>query len=287
MTVLGDKLTEALENKKNDVNSFVWKGPKKYIDGKRTQEEFRLVDASEEQLKKCYAHCMSMLYSKDKEDPGRYELINIIRDQQLRCTAELYMRYLRKNGPTPIEFRNALVDYLSMDGVKDVVPRSSYKTTPIYRVIEIPDEFKSVTIDMMLDACLCALGVFQRKHITNNFLTKLGLWFTKAEIKEYLSGKDANGQPLDRLDQVRSNLNLRPDTRLHTDYNGGLSYLEFRAMHNLKNERYENVNELALSTLKNKVLPRLEDEARNQALLWEQKISEIKKVCELKGYTLE
>ena len=58
-------------------------------------------------------------------------------------------------------------------------------------------------------------------------------------------------------------------------------------MHNLKNERYENLNEISLLTLKNKVLPRLEDEARNQATFWEQKIQEIEKVCSVKGYTLE
>ena len=28
MTVLGDKLREALSDKANDVNSYVWKGPK-------------------------------------------------------------------------------------------------------------------------------------------------------------------------------------------------------------------------------------------------------------------
>lgn len=287
MTDLGDKLKAALENKKNDINSFVWKGPKKYINGKRVQEEYKLMDATEEQLQKCYNHCQSMLYSKDKEDPGRYVLIDIIRDQQLRCTAELYMRYLRKNGSIPIEFRKSFVDYLNTDEVKSQVPRSAYKDVPACALIEIPEEFRALSIDMILDACLAALGVFQRKHITNNFLTKLGLWFTKDEIKEYLSNKDENGNLLDRLDQVRSNLNLRPDTHLHTDYNGGLSYLEFRAMHNLKNDRYENLSETALSTLKNKVLPRLEDEARNQALLWEQKIEEIKKVCLVKGYSVK
>jgi hypothetical protein len=58
-------------------------------------------------------------------------------------------------------------------------------------------------------------------------------------------------------------------------------------MHNLKNDRYENLSDIALSTLKNKVLPRLEDEARNQALLWEQKMEEIQKVCLAKGYSVE
>lgn len=287
MTDFGDKLMAALENKKNDVNSFVWKGPKRFINGKRVQEEFKLIDATEEQLRKCYKHCQSMLYSKDKEDPGRYVLIDIIRDQQLRCTAELYMRHLRKEGSVPIEFRKYFVDYLNTDEVKSQVPRSAYKEIPACALIEIPEEFRALSIDMVLDACLSALGVFQRKHITNNFLTKLGLWFTKDELKEYLSGKDENGNPIDRLEQVRSNLNLRPDTHLHTDYNGGLSYLEFRAMHNLKSDRYENLSDIALSTLKNKVLPRLEDEARNQALLWEQKMEEIQKVCLAKGYSVE
>lgn len=281
-----DKLNEALENKKNDVNSFVWKGPKHYLNGKRVQDEFRLMDATEEQLRQCLAHCNSMLYSKSKEDPGRYELINIIRDQENRCSAELYMRYLRKHGIMPVEFRKTLVDYLSKEEIREQIPRSAYKTTPISTIIEIPDEFRFLSIDIILDACLTSLGVLQRRHITHNFLIKLGLWFTNEEVKEYLSKKDQDGKTIDRLEQVKYNLNLRPNVKLHTNYNGGLSYLEFRAMHNLKNERYENMNEIALVTLRNKVLPRLEDEARNQATLWEQKIKEIKQVCELKGIEL-
>ena len=287
MGILGDKLKEAIELNKNDVNSYVWKGPKQYVNGKRTQVEYKLMDASAEQLQSWYDHCKSMLYSKDKEDPGRYELMNIIRDQQLRCAAELYMRYLRKNGMMPLEFRKDFVDYLDQDAVKAVVPRSAYRTTSVGTVIQVPDEYSHVSVDMVLSACLSALGVFQRKHITNNFLTKLGLWFTKDEIKEYLSHVDKNGEPIDRLEQVKQNLGLRPDTRLHTDYNGGLSYLEFRSVHNLKNDRYENMSEIALRTLNNKVLPRLEDEARNQAELWKGKMEEIEKVCELREITLK
>jgi hypothetical protein len=285
--ILGDKLTEAFENKKNDVNSFIWKGPKKFVNGKRVQEELKLMDAPEEQLKKYYAHCKSMLYSKDKDDPGRKELVKIIRDQQLRCEAELYMRYLRKKGTIPLEFRKALSDYLNTDDVKKQAPRSTYRSVPVSSIIEVPDEYKEVTIELTLNACLSALGIFHRKHITNNFLTKLGLWFTKEEIKEYLSQKDENGQLIDRLEQVKSNLNLRPDVKLHTDYNGGLSYLEFRAIHNLKNERYEKISELALNTLNNKVLPRLEDVVRKQAEFWEEKMKEIEKVCELRELSYE
>ena len=53
MTVLGDKLGEALSAKANDINNFVWKGPK--VNG--VQEEIRLVDADFYQLQKSYNHC--------------------------------------------------------------------------------------------------------------------------------------------------------------------------------------------------------------------------------------
>ena len=154
MSDLGDKLAAALEQRKNDINSFIWKGPKRYVNGKRVQEEFKLIDATEEQLRHCYKHCKSMLYSKDKEDPGRYVLIDIIRDQQMRCTAELYMRHLRKNGTIPIEFRKALIDYLNQEDVKTKIPRSLYKSVPVCTLVELPDEFKAISIDMVLDACL-------------------------------------------------------------------------------------------------------------------------------------
>ena len=47
------------------------------------------------------------------------------------------------------------------------------------------------------------------------------------------------------------------------------------------------MSEIALRTLNNKVLPRLEDEARNQAELWKGKMEEIEKVCELREITLK
>ena len=47
---MGSKLAEAYEKKKSDINSFVWKGAKKEVDGQFVQEEIRLMDATEEQL---------------------------------------------------------------------------------------------------------------------------------------------------------------------------------------------------------------------------------------------
>ena len=57
MTVLGDKLREALSDKANDVNSYVWKGPK--VNG--VQEEIKLVDAGYVQIRRFYNLCEQML----------------------------------------------------------------------------------------------------------------------------------------------------------------------------------------------------------------------------------
>ena len=88
MTVIGDKLKEAIETKNNDIKSFVWKLARK-ADG--TQEEIHLVDATPEQLQIFYKHCKSMLYSTDNINPGRYTLLNIIKDQRRKCNAEIFL----------------------------------------------------------------------------------------------------------------------------------------------------------------------------------------------------
>ena len=45
MGVLADKLSKALDEK-NNVNSYIWKGPKKNVNGQTVQEEVKLVDAT-------------------------------------------------------------------------------------------------------------------------------------------------------------------------------------------------------------------------------------------------
>ena len=49
MGILGDKIAAAQEAKSNDINTFVWKGPKKEVNGKMVQEEIMLKDATDHQ----------------------------------------------------------------------------------------------------------------------------------------------------------------------------------------------------------------------------------------------
>ena len=75
--MIKEKLEEAMSIKDNDVNSFVWKFAKNK--STNVQEEIALVDATDEQLQTFYNHCMSMLYSEDKVNPGRYVLLEMLK----------------------------------------------------------------------------------------------------------------------------------------------------------------------------------------------------------------
>jgi hypothetical protein len=70
------------------------KGRKVEVNGQFIQEERRLVDCSDKELRTFYNHCESMLYNDSKEYPGRYVLLDIIKDQRERCNTELFLRWL-------------------------------------------------------------------------------------------------------------------------------------------------------------------------------------------------
>src|SRR5574344_1308567 len=95
MSILKERLNEAIESKKSDINSFIWKGEKKEVDGKYVQEEKRLVDCTQEELQRNYDYCKQMLYNDNKQKPGRYILLSIINDQINRCNCELFLRWLK------------------------------------------------------------------------------------------------------------------------------------------------------------------------------------------------
>ena len=58
MGVIRDKLNKALEAKSvnTNINNYVWRGPKKEVNGKFEQEEIKLIDATPEQLNQFYRH---------------------------------------------------------------------------------------------------------------------------------------------------------------------------------------------------------------------------------------
>ena len=282
MTVLGDKLREALNDKANDVNSYVWKGPK--VNG--VQEEIKLVDADYDQLKRFYNHCEQMLYNSDTKNPGRLTLLDIVSDQIQRCRAELLIRWLRAEK----QYTNTrcLEDLrITIKNNKEILTNETIKVYPIGNILNgIPVEFREVPVRLVMDACLDSLGLFDNSHLTLNFIVKMGLWFTQQEMQKDLYRKDpVTGKAVNRLLVVSKELRLNPSISLKI-CDTGLSYAEFRSMCRLKRDKYANLTSDQLRLLSSKVLYRFQNQCESQAKQWKDKMEEIKKVAELKGWDI-
>lgn len=294
MGVLGEKLTQAINEHENNVENFIWKGPKKEVNGVRVQEEVKLIDATPEQLNKFYAHCMSMLYSNDKKNPGRTILLDIIKRQRQKCNAELYLRWLENKYQTNIpDVRKPYPRFLynsdireALEVNKDSIPSEEYANTPITILTDgVPMEFRDVTIQDVLLGAVGVLGLFDRSHISLSFITKMGVWLTDKEMNELLE-RDKDGKARNRIDVIKERFNLRKDIKLYPNENG-LSYTELRAMLNLKTKKYSELTTDQLLVLRDKVLFRFEDEVRFHISQWENIINKIERVAEIKGITLE
>ena len=205
MTIIRERLEEAMASKKIDVKNFIWKGEKKEINGVMTQEEIRLIDADEKQLNKFYNHCMSMLYNQDKQNPGRYLLLDIIKDQIARCNCELFLRWLeQEKGKPRFTFLSDVRTIL--DNNKENIPDTT--NIPISTIVGgCPDEFKEIPISLIIDGCIDRLGYFNKQHITLSFILKQGLWFTQQELKD-LTEKNEDGTTKDRVEVVKERLGL-------------------------------------------------------------------------------
>lgn len=278
--LLGEKLMEATAEKARDVNTYIWKGPK--VNG--VQEEIKLVDATFEQLQKFYGHCQQMLYNSDSKNPGRMTLLGIVSDQIQRCRAELLVRWLRSEK----HYTNTscLEDIKSLiKNNPETLTNESIKYLPISTIVSgLPMEFERVPISLVMDACLDSLGTFDNSHLTLSFIVKMGLWFTNQEMQKDLYKKDpVTGKAMNRLELVAKELHLNPSIVLKIS-DTGLSYAEFKAMTKLKRDKYSNLTSEQLRLLSNKILYRFQDQCDCQAKQWSDKVNEITKVAELKGW---
>lgn len=287
MNTLKEKLTEAINAKNNDVKSFVWKLARK-ADG--TQEEIRLVDATPEQLQQFLNHCNSMLYSTDRLNPGRYVLLDIIREQRDKCNVELYLRKLKEGAFTNGEsYPRHLYcqDILScINKNKEHFPQNKLKEISITSITGgVPSEFSRISIDSVINGCLDTLGIFDNKHITFSFILNLGIYLTPEEMKEF-NEKDKDGNPRSKLEIIKERLNIKPSVRLIVKPTG-LNYTELRAMLNLRSNKYSKLTTDQLIVLRNKVLFRLEQEVNSHIEQWEDRIRQIKLTAQSRGITLE
>ena len=292
---LGDALQKAFDAKKNDYSSFVWKGEKRKEGDKYVQEVERIVDMSPERLKECWNHCKKMLYNDDPKNLGRYNVLEEIVSQINKCNVELFLRYLENTymrrehyTPTPRHTMNLAIRSFMFNSEKEAESKGitlDWKTIPITHLSgeEFPAEFRDISIYDALDGCIGYLGAFNKQHLTMTFITKMGLWFTKAEENEL---KGANNSNIERLKIAKERLHLPAKLVLRFSEKG-LSYHEMRAILTLpKKQRYSDMTTEQLVTLRNKVLLRLSKEIDGHIFSWKRLQKEIELVARNKGIDL-
>lgn len=284
--MLKEKLEEAIEAKRNDVNGFIWKFAR---NENGEQESIKLIDASPEQLQSFYDHCNSMLYSNDKKNPGRYPLLEIIKEQRNCCSIELFLRKMKEgaysNGESYSKYTYREIIGAHINNNRILFPESELDKIPISRITGgLPKEFGKLSIKQVRLGCVDALGIFDNKHLTFSFIVNLGIYLTPEERKEFIE-KDKDGNKRSVIEVLKERLNLKPFINLHIKPSG-LSYKELRAMLTLRPKKYADLTTDQLTTLRNKVLFRLEQEVNNHIDAWEERIRQIELVAKAKGITL-
>lgn len=282
MNTIGEKLSEALNKKKDDVNNFIWKGKKIKVGDNFVQEEKKLVDANEEELKEWHEYCHTMLNNTSKENPGRYHVLSIIADQRSRCNAELGLRHLESSEDSNIpryKLNIAIQEWLNNN------KGSQTKDFTIGDISNITPEYSDIPLNLIVEGCIDKLGVFNRKFLKLNFILKQGLWLNQAETQDLTEYDEITGEVKNRLDVVKDRLGINKNIKLAFNPRG-LSYSQLRAMLQLKNKKYSEMTTEQLKTLRNRILFNLENEVRLHISQWEKRMEQIEQVAQLKGIKL-
>lgn len=285
---LGVALQKALNEKNNNYSNFVWKGKKIKAGKKYIQEIEKIVDMSPERLKECWNHCEIMLRNDDPKHLGRYNVLEEVLSQINKCNVELLLRYF-ENTYQRRENESAIKRFSLMISLRQCMSNnpeiSDWSIVPVSHITEnLPDEFKDVNIADTLDGCIDQLGAFNKQHLTMTFITKMGLWFTKAEENE-LKRNNSNSN-VERLKLAKERLGLPSELVLRFNEKG-LSYHEMRAMLTLpKKQKYSDMTTEQLVTLRNKILLRLSKEIDGHIWNWKKLQKQIELVAKSKNIDL-
>lgn len=287
MNVLGDALQKALDAKKNDFSSFIWKGEKRKEGDKFVQESEKIADMSPERLKECWIHCEKMLRNDNPKNLGRYNVLEEVTSQINKCNTELLLRYFENTYQTR-ENQSSTKRFSLMISLRQLMSNnpeiSDWSKVPISYISDnLPDEFKDISILDVLDGCTDNLGVFNKQRLTMTFITKMGLWFSKYEEKELNNISNSNTE---RLKVVKERLHLPSKLVLRLSEKG-LTYHEMRAMLTLpKKQKYSDMTTEQLVTLRNKVLLRLSREIDGHIFSWKRLQKQIELVAKSKNINL-
>lgn len=275
MSDFAEKLTQAIDQKENDINRWTWK--------MSNGTEVRMMDLTPEQLTKAYAHVLDMLNNKDPYHPGVQRKRDQVRKMWDCANTELLLRYILYDCKIEgLRTNKDLLDYISTHKAMSGVTNSDYVTSIFSG---LPEAFTRVTIDSLLSACLDALPAFNRRLLSDKFILSLGIWLTEQE-KQDLTEYDENGRFRNRRDVIKERLFLNNvDIRFNSK---GLSYSEFRSLLKVEGRpKFSAMTTDVITLLRDKVLLLLDQDLEYHINKWNVLREKLELVASQKGFTLK
>ena len=274
-TEFGAKLKKAITAKDNDINSLVWKD--------KTGVNIRLMDISQNELKRYHRHCEQMLTNRDIYKPGKLVIRENIQKCWDSCNAELFARYLMHDCETDIKTNKDLLDFINVQRKANNV---DVEDSISVLFTGLPSIYEKVTVGKLMDVCFDKLDVLNKKMITDKFIIAQGIWLTDEE-KQELTELETGGKIRNRMEVIKERLCLNPDIRLRVSPTG-LSFAEFRALIQLSDlPKISSLSTIALKTLRDKVLLLLDNDLDYHINKWMKIKKDIERVAEYKNWNLD
>lgn len=276
MSDLGDKLTQALDNKDNDMNRWVWKNS--------NGADIKMMDMTYDQIQRAYWHVQDMLFNKDPYHPGVQRKQDQVRKMWDCANTELLLRYiLHECRIDSLKTNKDLLDYISAhkraNGLK-----SSDSVNTIFN--GLPEIYNSVTIDALLSACLDTLDAFNKRLISDKFILSLGIWLTEEEKKD-LTEYDSEGRYRSKKDVIKERLFLNNNVELRFN-SQGLSYAEFRNLVRIEGRpKFSTLPTDTIKLLRDKILLLLDQDFEYHINKWTILKEKLQSVAMEKGFILK
>ena len=274
MSDLADKLTAAITNKANDINSWSWIS--------KNGTAVRFLDMSQEELQRCYNHTTDMMYRKTNYKFGKLEVRKNIKKMYDACNSELLHRYIQHELTVDVFKTNKdILDFINRFKETNGVKNDDNITIMFSG---LPKEFETLTIGDLLKACLDICEPINRRLISNKFIMSLGIWLTEDEKRD-LTEFDSNGKLRPWLQVMKERMFV--DGGYFRVCPTGLSYSELRSLLNLEQRaKVSGIPSNTLRLIRDKILLLLDNDLEYHIKKWNTIKEQIEKVAEYKGYKL-
>lgn len=276
-----------------DVTTYKWRDKRLTDNRNEAPIEYLMINMGEDELQIAYNHCKHMLYNPDYKSPGRMLVLDEIAKQLEYCGAELALRWFKQltdsQGNLLYSEGNLMTDIRSwLASIPNFDPDKVYR---LQDFVDVPPEYKSISITALQNACRDNLGYFAHSKISLAFIFRMGLYFKPQELEEFDSY--TLGHTLqEKFDILKYQLGLKDSVELKPSPSG-LTEQEFRDMIHLKKLKgfsrckYSEMSTSQLETLRKKVLYAFEEEILYQISVWKELMRQIEEVVEYKHYKLD